>query len=394
MGIKFFPSAQFRVYGAFFLYAVALGGIYTRLGDIQLSMGIKQGALGAALIGIALGTQISLMFARAIVKKTGHRLGLLVLIPTLAITQALASLSSAPLMLFFVLVLSGLAIGTLEVIVNLEADRVEHQLGRRIMNRAHAFWSFGFFVAGIIGLSAKQLLLDPFTHLSLVAFGVIPLVIFMFVGFSPAPARLTKPHFKAKISRPTKAIMALVLFTLSAMLLEGAGVDWSIIYMRDVFSASPLVATLAFSLGALSQATLRYFADGFIDRFGPQKVAKTMLVLLGGGATLVTFAPTTGLALLGFILIGAGASTIFPLAMSAAAQRTDRDAATNVAALAQISFITFLVAPPLLGFVGEMFGIRVSFGIGLPLVVLSWFTLYALKPDSGESDEHRVAKNQ
>ena len=67
----------------------------------------------------------------------------------------------------------------------------------------------------------------------------------------------------------------------------------------------------------------------------------------------------------------------------------DRDAATNVAALAQISFITFLVAPPLLEFIGEYFGIRVSFGVAFPLVVLSWFTLYALVPESGESDDPR-----
>ena len=39
-------------------------------------------------------------------------------------------------------------------------------------------------------------------------------------------------------------------------------------------------------------------------------------------------------ALLGFALMGVGTSVIFPLAMSAAAQRTDRAAATDVAALA------------------------------------------------------------
>ena len=62
---------------------------------------------------------------------------------------------------------------------------------------------------------------------------------------------------------------------------------------------------------------------------------------------------------------------IFPLAMSAAAQRTDRPAATNVAALAQTSFVSFLLAPPLLGFVAEHLSIRWTFGLGLPLVALS-----------------------
>jgi MFS family permease len=95
-----------------------------------------------------------------------------------------------------------------------------------------------------------------------------------------------------------------------------------------------------------------------------------MLILLGIGALMVTFSPTPLVALLGFALMGIGTSSIFPLAMSAAAQRTDRRAAANVAALAQLSFVVFLMAPPLLGFVAEHIGIRYAFGLGLPLVVL------------------------
>ena len=46
---------------------------------------------------------------------------------------------------------AGICIGAIEQVVNLEADRVEYALGRRIMNRAHAFWSMGFAVAGLFG---------------------------------------------------------------------------------------------------------------------------------------------------------------------------------------------------------------------------------------------------
>ena len=78
--------------------------------------------------------------------------------------------------------------------------------------------------------------------------------------------------------------------------------------------------------------------------------------------------------------MGVGTSVMFPLAMSAAAQRTDRPAALNVAALAQISFVAFLLGPPLLGFVAQHLGIRWSFGFGLPLVLLSFVTASALAP--------------
>ena len=47
--------------------------------------------------------------------------------------------------------------------------------------------------------------------------------------------------------------------------------------------------------------------------------------------------------------------------------------------LAQISFLMFLLAPPILGFVAENFGIRTSFGIGIPFVILSWFFIKSLK---------------
>jgi MFS family permease len=116
----------------------------------------------------------------------------------------------------------------------------------------------------------------------------------------------------------------------------------------------------------------RFFADSFVERYNPVNVSRALLVVLGIGVCCVYFATAEWMALLGFGLMGVGTSVIFPLAMSAAAQRTDRPAATNVAALAQTSFVAFLLGPPLLGFIAEHWGIRLSFGIGLPLVVLSF----------------------
>jgi len=170
-----------------------------------------------------------------------------------------------------------------------------------------------------------------------------------------------------------------VVVTLSAMVLEGAGADWSAIYMRDVFGAVPFVAGLAVAIGAFTQGTTRFFADRFVERHQPVAVARVLLGVLAAGTLVVFLAPSSGLALVGFALMGVGTSAIFPLAMSAAAQRTDRAAATNVAALAQFSFVAFLLGPPLLGYVAQAFGIRWSFGVALPLVALSFVAASALR---------------
>ena len=377
--------AQLRVYGAFFVYSFCMGSIYPRLPDIQHAMGVAEGALGLALIGAALGTLISLTFAGPLIEKFGHRRTLLTVLPLLAVFYAIAVWANSPLALFVLLFPVGLAIGVIEVIINLEADRVEHAIGHRIMNRAHGFWSIGFFSSGMVGAFIAQTGLSPQWHLML----MVPLILIgtlLVLGrFEPAEHR-TGGNIDAgpRFARPTLAIGILVCVTMSAMIMEGAGIDWSAIYMRDVFGAEPFLAGFAVALGAGVQAATRFVADRFVDRYNPVVVARTLFTILGIGALLAFFATSPWMALAGFALMGCGTSAIFPLAMSAAAQRTDRPAAVNVAALAQISFVAFLLGPPLLGFIAEHFGIRWAFGIGLPLVVLSLFAASALAPRSGK----------
>jgi MFS family permease len=374
-------SLHQRVFAAFFLYAFALGGLYPRIGEIQLAMGVGEGALGMALIGTAAGTLVSLTWGPPVLERWGYRPALLSLVPAVALWYALASWASAPWMLFVLLFPAGVAVGAVEVMVNVEADRVEHRIGRRIMNRAHAFWSLGFFGAGLLGAGAAQLGVSPQAQLA----GVLALVLVantaLLWRFEPSPARpqTGEPVEAPRFARPTLPILVLVALSFAAMTLEGAGIDWSSIYMRDVFGVSPGIAGLAVAVGALAQGITRFTADRFVERYSPVLVARLALGVLVLGVTLVVLALHPALSLLAFALMGAGTSVIFPLAMSAAAQRHDRPAAINVAALSQLAFVAFLLAPPLLGWVAEHWGIRWAFGVCLPLVGVSLWATRSLK---------------
>ena len=373
--------AHRRVFAGFFLYAFGLGGFFPRLGELQRTMGVSEGELGLGLIGAAVGTLISLTFAGRTIERIRHRRMLLLGPPLLPLPYAMAAHAQGPWPLFMILLPAGLLIGAIEVVVNLEADRVEHAQGRRIMNRAHAFWSFGFFSAGALGALSAWLGISPQHQLA----GMVPLAALLTLaclgGFDAAPARHSDadqptPRFAA----PTAAVMALVALSVSALVLEGAGFDWSAIYMRDVFGADASSSGLAVALGALAQACTRYLADRPVERHSPLVVARVLLAVLGLGNLLVVLAPHPALALLGFALMGMGTSVLFPLAMSAAAQRTDRPATLNVAALAQTAFVTFMLAPPMLGWVAEHLGIRTAFGVCLPLVLLSVAATPVLRP--------------
>jgi len=373
------------VFISFFLYAFSLGTLFPRLGDLQTQMDIDKATLGFALIGLPLGVQITLLFADRIVRRFNFRLVLMMGIPLLSISQVLATLSESAYTFAGILMLGGAAIAVIEVAVNLEADRVEAHIGHRIMNRSHAYWSFGFFGAGIVGAGFSQLGISPFSHFALITVLSSVLTILLFAKYDAAKARRQSVAEKNKgFVWPSQGIFLLVFFSLSAMLVEGASIDWSVIFMRDIFNTVPIVSGLSLALAAIAQGIIRYFADQFVDKYGPERVSFYSLIamVLGVGCVVFSFEPIT--ALLGFLLMGGGSAVIFPLAMSAAAQRTDKTPEENVASLAQFVFVIFLLAPPILGFVAEYAGLRWSFALCFPLLIVSFFTIHSLNVQKDE----------
>ncbi|MEE2774160.1 MAG: MFS transporter [Pseudomonadota bacterium] len=344
-----------------------------------MRLSIGESALGVALIGLPLGVQVSLMLADKILKIFNVKIILCLGIPMIGSSLILTSISSGPTSLFLFLSFGGLAVGVVEVAVNLEADRVEYTSCKKIMNRSHSFWSLGFFSAGLAGAFLSQLQIGLMTHFIISFVSCSTLTVIFSYNYNPAPVRPNVTKESPLFVLPSNAVLALVIFTLPAMLIEGAGIDWSIIFMRDVFNTPPFLSGLAFVLGTFGQFLVRFFADGIVTRYGSELVSRTSIIATLIGLIFVCFSLHPFLALIGFGLMGAGTAVIFPLAMSAAAQRTDKPAAANVASLAQISFLTFLIGPPLLGFIAEVFGIKISFGICLPLLIISWVFVHTVK---------------
>jgi MFS family permease len=368
-----------RVFAGFACYSFAMGNIFPRLADVQSGMGVTTAALGLGLIGAPVGTLISFTFASPYLDKIGYGRLLPWALPLLAALYALAVHAPSPLILFLMLLPVGVVIGCVEIMLNAEADRTEFMVGRRIMNRSHAFWSIGFFSAGLFGAQVASFGISPQLHLAL----VVPIVglgsYLALHDYAPSPPRGAEADHKAPlIVAPTWPILVLVVVTIPAMVLEGASMDWSAIYMRDSFGSDKFWQGIAVASFAVLQGLMRFYADGVVERFSPAALARVLFVALGLGCITVVLSPWPILSLIGFAAMGLGTSAIFPLAMSAAAQRNDRPSALNIAALAQFSFMIFLIAPPILGFIAHGWGIRTAYGIALPFVLISLVTAGAL----------------
>jgi Na+/melibiose symporter-like transporter len=370
-----------RIYTCFFLFAVSLGALLARMPDLQVALDVNKSELGLTLIGMAIGALISLTFSSPLIAHLGARTTAFITILGTATSFALVPWVGAAPLVFCVLFVAGLLAGALEINLNVEIDRLEARLGRGIMNRAHGFWSLGFFVTALIASGVRQAEISMRLHLAITLAVVLIVGIFAISGIRNAPARAVSHEAKAPLfAVPTLGLLPLCIIGIAAFLVEGAGIDWSAIYMRDVFAVEPFIGGLGLTLFTFFMAMARLFIDPVVDRFGARGVASVLLVLSAIGLTAVWLAPHASIALFGFALMGGGCSAVYPLAVSAAAQRTDRAAQVNVAALGQVTFIVFFLAPPLLGFIAEHAGIRTSYFVCLPLIVYALFSVKALAP--------------
>src|SRR4051812_23767292 len=145
-----------RIYSVMFLFALALGGLLSRMPDLKQHLGVTDGQLGLTLIGMAIGSLISLTVSAPIIKRLGARwTAFLTIFGTAAMYALVPWLPTAPAV-FGALFVAGLLAGALEINVNIEADKLEAQLGRRIMNRVHGMWSLGFFATALLGAGIRQ----------------------------------------------------------------------------------------------------------------------------------------------------------------------------------------------------------------------------------------------
>jgi MFS family permease len=94
------------------------------------------------------------------------------------------------------------------------------------------------------------------------------------------------------------------------------------------------------------------------------KTVRSLTVVSVIGLALFCFGPSTGVAIAGAVLWGAGLALGFPVGMSAAADDEAR-APARVGVVSTIGYVAFLTGPPVLGFIGDHVGAR------HPLLVIS-----------------------
>lgn len=369
-----------RIRAVFLIHALASGGIYPRIPQIQAGLGVDEATLGLLFLGFPLGAISTFLLGSRLIEVFGTRRIISICLPLLPIATSLLGAITSPVWFFLYFALYGVVYSLPNTAMNIEADRVEAAMGTRLMNSCHGLWSIGYLLATLFGTLAEGASLSPFAHLGILAAVLAPIALWVVIGLKPAPAR---PHSGAVVRRlalPTSAILLLVLFTLGPGLLEGAMRNWSVIFMRDTFGAPTWVDTLTLPVFLAAHALGRLNADRVVTRFGVVPVARALSATAFVGTLMVVLAPSLWIALCGFVLIGVGVCTAYPMTTSAAAQIGDRPATLNVASLTLATQVILLGAPALLGWVATHWGITSTFTVLLPAIAMSIWLARFLAP--------------
>ena len=176
--------------------------------------------------------------------------------------------------------------------------------------------------------------------------------------------------------------LAIGVIVLGMALAEGSANDWLPLIMVDGFDLSAATASLVYAFFGLSMAIGRFSGGFFLDRFGRAPVMVVSALLAIAGIALVAFAPSAVLGAVGVLLWGIGASLGFPVALSAAGD-DPLNSARRVSAVATAGYTAFLVGPPVLGFVGEHFTLRLAILLVMVLVAVSACFARAVTPPAG-----------
>jgi len=367
----------------FFLQTVAFGSWLPRIPEIQATMGLGPAGLAMVLLGLPVGTLLTLPFAGPLVGRIGARTAILTGFVFYSIAACLPVLAPDPVLLFIALMLAGSSISFVELGLNVEADLVEKSSGKLIMNTSHGFWSLGIMVGSVIGSGFAAAGITPAVALPLLAFAVLPIA--LWAGWM---LPVLKDHAVPEIgeakrsawSLPSPALAGICLFVFGITMTEGAMADWSAIFLRDALNAEGGLVGLGYSVFAFMVAAGRFGGDLLKRRLGSVNTARLCGTLAVAGATLLFLAPSVELALIGFGTIGIGVSVGFPLAVTAAAGIGDRAASANVAVLSFVALTGFLIGPPLIGFVAEHSDIRLGVACVIPMLAVSLFLTGRLTP--------------
>ncbi|HHR7821196.1 TPA: MFS transporter [Salmonella enterica subsp. enterica serovar Enteritidis] len=361
----------------FFLPGLLMASWATRTPAIRDILSVSTAEMGAVLFGLSIGSMSGILCSAWLVKRFGTRKVIRTTMTCAVGGMVILSVAlwcASPLIFALGLAVFGASFGAAEVAINVEGAAVERELNKTVLPMMHGFYSFGTLAGAGVGMALTALSVPPNIHIILAAAVAIAPI---FIAIRAIPDGTGKnasedAHLQEK-GLPFYRDIQLLLIGVVALAMafaEGSANDWLPLLMVDGHGFSPTSGSLIYAGFTLGMTVGRFTGGWFIDRYSRVTVVRASALMGALGIGLIIFVDSDWVAGVSVILWGLGASLGFPLTISAASD-TGPDAPTRVSVVATTGYLAFLVGPPLLGYLGEHYGLRSAMMVVLALVILA-----------------------
>jgi len=373
----------------FLLTGFVMASWSSRVPAIKDGLGISDGQLAIAFVGLEVGAVVGLQLGGIVVPRTGSRRSLTVAL--LAFAGALLGPTVVPNLAALVaaLFLFAAVNSVVDVAMNAQGVTVQRLMGRPVLSGMHAMHSLGGILGAGGGALAARLDATPSQHFLVAAFVAGTACV--------ATSRLLLPsrvEAEEKVSGDgsattsglrrwfggwTAPIVLLGALAFCVTLADGAALNWSAVYVTDSLGGTEALGAVGLGvfLGTLTLG--RLVGDRLVSRFGPVLVFRAGAVVAGvgfGGALLID-TPLAGLVGLG--LLGAGIANALPLAIGAGSNAPGETPATAVARVSTLGYLGSFVGPVLIGSLASLSSLPVALGLPALMALATAFGARAVR---------------
>ncbi|MBC6999506.1 MFS transporter [Cytophaga sp. FL35] len=316
---------------------------------VKDQLGIDKSELGIALFFLALGVFTIFPFASKVIDKMGvgkaTRAGVLLSCLTAILPLLAPNYYSLAASLF----LFGICNGFTDISMNTLVTEIEKEDKEKFMSASHGFFSLGGVLAGL-----GSFLIGPLGNPPLHMFLAILLVLVVNMAFFNRYKNVVAPieendGFSWSLFKPLLLLGFISFFSMGS---EGAIVDWSGLYLKEVSLAPEFLWGAGFLGFQVTMTVGRFLGDGISSKLGSIKMVAlaSIMVMLGYGLVLTT---QTHMAIAGFALSGLGFSVIVPEVFRIGGNVKGVDSSKGVSFIAGTGYAGFLAAPPIIGFIAD-----------------------------------------
>jgi MFS family permease len=333
----------------------------SRIPDLKATLQLSDAALGSILLALPIGQLITMPLSGRLVAIFGSKKILTLATPFYALCLTNLALATQGWHLAAFLLLFGISGNLCNIALNTQAVTAETHYGKPVMSSFHGSWSLGLFTGALIGLLMMNLHLSTATHFWIIA----PLAwVHIFVNHRFLLVGKTAHKEKPKLFiKPQGVLVQLGIIAFCSMATEGAMMDWSGVYFKEIVQAPAKWIILGYASYSAMMTVGRFIGDKFIASYGRKAMLQFCGILVSIGMFLSVAFPYLAVATIGFMMVGIGVSVIIPMIYTIAGNNNKLPSSLAIAMVSSIGYFGFLMGPPLIGYISELFNLRYSFAV-------------------------------